>query len=70
MKELDAEVEAESSDLVRVHQKIPAKTGKNEPTERTDDPVRMYLREMGSRGFLSAWAKSRSPSASRPAARP
>ncbi len=53
MKELDAEVEAESSDLVRVHQKIPAKTGKNEPTERTDDPVRMYLREMGSRGLLS-----------------
>jgi len=40
---------------------------------RTDDPVRMYLREMGSVELLSrscrARARSRSPSASRPAAR-
>jgi hypothetical protein len=27
---------------------VPAKSAAKEPTERTDDPVRMYLREMGS----------------------
>ncbi|MGQ0671695.1 MAG: RNA polymerase sigma factor RpoD [Hyphomicrobium sp.] len=33
---------------------VPAKTEtKSEPTERTDDPVRMYLREMGSVELLS-----------------
>jgi RNA polymerase primary sigma factor len=31
----------------------PAKSGGKEPAERTDDPVRMYLREMGSLGLLS-----------------
>jgi RNA polymerase primary sigma factor len=30
-----------------------AKSGTNEPVERTDDPVRMYLREMGSVKLLS-----------------
>src|SRR4029453_5952888 len=29
-----------------------AETTTKEPTERTDDPVRMYLREMGSVGLL------------------
>ena len=31
----------------------PAKSGGKEPAERTDDPVRMYLREMGSVELLS-----------------
>src|SRR5205823_13021624 len=34
-------------------QKVPAKAETKEPTERTDDPVRMYLREMGSVELLS-----------------
>ena len=33
--------------------KTPAKSEPKEPVERTDDPVRMYLREMGSIGLLS-----------------
>jgi RNA polymerase primary sigma factor len=43
---------------------------KKETVDRTDDPVRMYLREMGAVELLSAKARSRSPSASRPAATP
>jgi RNA polymerase primary sigma factor len=35
------------------HLKAPAKSGAREPTERTDDPVRLYLREMGSVKLLS-----------------
>ena len=34
-------------------QKVPAKSEAKEPTQRTDDPVRMYLREMGSVKLLS-----------------
>src|SRR5215213_6780950 len=41
------------SDLVEVSQKSVAETKKSEPGERTDDPVRMYLREMGSVELLS-----------------
>jgi RNA polymerase primary sigma factor len=42
---------------------------KKETVDRTDDPVRMYLREMGAVELLSAAkARSRSPSASRRAA--
>jgi RNA polymerase primary sigma factor len=40
---------------------------KKETVDRTDDPVRMYLREMGAVELLSAKARSRSPSGSRPA---
>ena len=40
-------------DLVEVAHKVPAETKKSEPGERTDDPVRMYLREMGSVELLS-----------------
>src|SRR5215831_5352615 len=47
-EEADEEVESEGGDLVEVQQKVPAKAEAKEPTERTDDPVRMYLREMGS----------------------
>jgi RNA polymerase primary sigma factor len=45
--------ETESSELVEVTPKTLAKSDANEPIERTDDPVRMYLREMGSIGLLS-----------------
>jgi RNA polymerase primary sigma factor len=47
------EEEAEGGDLVEVSQpKVPA-TRSSEPADRTDDPVRMYLREMGSVELLS-----------------
>jgi RNA polymerase primary sigma factor len=45
--------ERESSELIEVQQKVPAKSEAKEPAERTDDPVRMYLREMGSVELLS-----------------
>ena len=45
--------ETESGELVEVTPKMPAKSEAKEPIERTDDPVRMYLREMGSIGLLS-----------------
>src|SRR5229473_1065962 len=44
---------SERGELVEVQQKVPAKSEAKEPTERTDDPVRMYLREMGSVELLS-----------------
>src|SRR6516225_1921258 len=44
-EEADEEARSESSELVEVQQKVPAKSETKEPTERTDDPVRMYLRE-------------------------
>src|SRR5215472_13603829 len=52
-EEADEEAESASGELVEVQQKVPAKTKKSEPGERTDDPVRMYLREMGSVELLS-----------------
>src|SRR5262245_44836590 len=52
-EEGDEEGESEGGDLVEVQQKVPAKAEAKEPTERTDDPVRMYLREMGSVELLS-----------------
>jgi RNA polymerase primary sigma factor len=47
------EEENESGELVEVAPKTPAKSEAKEPAERTDDPVRMYLREMGSVELLS-----------------
>jgi RNA polymerase primary sigma factor len=49
------EEEAEGdNELVEVQQRpVPAKSGVKEPADRTDDPVRIYLREMGSRELLS-----------------
>jgi RNA polymerase primary sigma factor len=42
------------NELVEIQQRpVPVKSGVKEPTERTDDPVRMYLREMGSVELLS-----------------
>ena len=44
----------DKNELVKVQQRpVPAKSGAKEPAERTDDPVRMYLREMGSVELLS-----------------
>ncbi len=48
--ELDDEPD---NDLVEVTAKAVTETKKSEPGERTDDPVRMYLREMGSVELLS-----------------
>jgi RNA polymerase primary sigma factor len=47
------EEESESGELVEVTAKPLAKSEAKEPAERTDDPVRMYLREMGSVELLS-----------------
>src|SRR5467141_3959818 len=52
-EEAEEEAESESGELVEVQQKVPAKSEAKEPTERTDDPVRMYLRTMGSIELLS-----------------
>jgi RNA polymerase primary sigma factor len=52
-EEADEEAESESGELVEVQQKVLAKSEAKEPTERTDDPVRLYLREMGSVELLS-----------------
>src|SRR5437588_490010 len=52
-EEADEEAESEGGELVEVQQKVPAKAETKEPTERTDDPVRMYLREMSSVELLS-----------------
>ena len=52
-EEQDEEPEAEGGELVEVQQKVPAKIETKPPAERTDDPVRMYLREMGSVELLS-----------------
>src|SRR5262249_21661635 len=38
---------------VEARQTVPGKSEAKEPTERTDDPVRMYLREMASVELLS-----------------
>src|SRR5882724_10955459 len=45
--------EPEGGEVVEVQRAVPAKTEAKEPAERTDDPVRMYLREMGSVELLS-----------------
>src|SRR3984957_8519878 len=46
-EEPEKEAEGEN-ELVEVQQRaVPAKSRAKNPSERTDDPVRMYLREMG-----------------------
>jgi len=49
----EPEEEEPEGELVEVARTTPAKPEKAEPAERTDDPVRMYLREMGSVELLS-----------------
>src|SRR6185312_5367578 len=44
----DDDEEDNGSELVEIFFNATATTEKKEPSERTDDPVRMYLREMGS----------------------
>jgi RNA polymerase primary sigma factor len=45
--------EDSDNELVEVTQKAVTEVKKSEPGERTDDPVRMYLREMGTVELLS-----------------
>ncbi len=45
--------EETDNELVEVTSKAVTETKKSEPGERTDDPVRMYLREMGTVELLS-----------------
>src|ERR1700691_1093805 len=52
-REEPEEEESEGGELVEVTAKPPAKSEAKEPSERTDDPVRMYLREMGTVELLS-----------------
>jgi RNA polymerase primary sigma factor len=53
-KEQEEEETEGENELVEIQQhKVPAKSGAKEPAERTDDPVRMYLREMGSVEIIS-----------------
>ena len=51
-EEPEEEAEGEN-ELVEVQQRPPAKFGATKPAQRTDDPVRMYLREMGSMELVS-----------------
>jgi RNA polymerase primary sigma factor len=52
-EETEEEAEGEN-ELVEVQQRsVPAKSGAKDPAERTDDPVRIYLREMSSVDLLS-----------------
>ena len=52
-EEPDEKPESKGGELMEVHQTVPAKSEAKEPTERTDDPVRMYLHEMGLLELLS-----------------
>jgi RNA polymerase primary sigma factor len=52
-EEAEEEPESDGGDLVEVQRAVPAKSEAKEPSERTDDPVRMYLREMGTVELLS-----------------
>ncbi|MBW9062629.1 RNA polymerase sigma factor RpoD [Rhizobium herbae] len=49
----DADADSEGGELAPSGGTAVATTKKKEPTDRTDDPVRMYLREMGSVELLS-----------------
>lgn len=51
--EKEEDADEPDTELVEVTQKAVTETKKSEPGERTDDPVRMYLREMGSVELLS-----------------
>jgi RNA polymerase primary sigma factor len=52
-EEPEEEEESEGCEIVEVKRPAPAKVEKSEPSERTADPVRLYLREMGSIELLS-----------------
>ncbi len=42
----DAEVESEGAELVELKRPVPTKLNTSEPSERADDPMQLYLREM------------------------
>src|ERR1700756_1792298 len=52
-KQEDAGDDDTDNELVEVTQKAVTEVKKSEPGERTDDPGRMYLREMGTGELLS-----------------
>ncbi len=52
-EETEEPAEEVSTEIVEAGKKAVATVAKKEPTDRTDDPVRMYLREMGSVELLS-----------------
>ena len=52
-EEPEEEADAEMGELVEVRRAVPAKSEAKEPVGRTDDPVRMYLREMACVELLS-----------------
>ncbi|MFN3765361.1 MAG: sigma-70 family RNA polymerase sigma factor, partial [Aliihoeflea sp.] len=53
-REKEGDAEEEANELAeQTGTAVAATTTKKEPTDRTDDPVRMYLREMGSVELLS-----------------
>ena len=52
-EEADDDDDDTGTEVVEAKTKSLATTEKKEPSERTDDPVRMYLREMGSVELLS-----------------
>ncbi|WP_186394064.1 RNA polymerase sigma factor RpoD [Stappia sp. TSB10GB4] len=49
----EAQADDQGGEIVEAGPTAVAKTTAKEPTDRTDDPVRMYLREMGSVELLS-----------------
>ena len=53
VEEEELEEETASRELTEGGEKAVVKAKKREPTDRTDDPVRMYLREMGTVELLS-----------------
>ncbi len=53
VEEEDVEEDTASRELTEGGEKAVVKAKKREPTDRTDDPVRMYLREMGAVELLS-----------------
>ena len=68
-EELEEEAEDENA-LVEVQQRpVPSKAATKDPTGRTDDPVRVYLRDMGSKELLSREGEIAIAKRSRPAAR-
>ena len=53
------EEEAEGGEVAETARPTAVATRSSEPAERTDDPVRMYLREMGSVELLVARGRNR-----------
>jgi RNA polymerase primary sigma factor len=52
-EEPEDEAEGDNEVVEVQHRPVPVKSEVKGPADRTDDPVRMYLREMGSRELLS-----------------